>query len=212
MDLELGTYVEEEPSTGHHHHHHDEAPVQLPKYKATIIATETREEEPENQSVFSDNKFTVYEIKVVNQNDGQFHYVFRRFNEFAALKKYLAEKYPEKTVEAEKLNNIFPSGTWFWTNKLSKEVIENRKEHLNELLQYICGDDVYSGDERFYEFLQCDMKMLEKALSFFRSKLYNYQQSRKDIKEKDEYERSQAMVRQLTRKRSESLNKMKEHK
>ncbi|KAG2378775.1 hypothetical protein C9374_007923 [Naegleria lovaniensis] len=221
-DLELGKYVQEEgndddidtplnPNVNPQQvsSSEDHQPILLPKFKATIIGTETREEDPEHQSLIHDNRYTVYEIKVVNENDASIHFVFRRFSEFANLKNKLAEKYPERVKEIEAMEHIFPKSTWFWTNKLSKEVVEQRREKLDELLKFICSDSVFSGDERFYEFLQCDMKMLEKALGFFRNKLYHYQQSRKDLKDKQEYERSQEMVRQLTRKRSESLSKMK---
>ncbi|KAL9652780.1 hypothetical protein ABK040_010813 [Willaertia magna] len=158
----------------------NQQPILMPKFTPTIIGTETREEEEENQSILFDNKFTVYEIKLVNSNTQEVHYLFRRFNEFITLKNKLLEKYPNLNLDV--LLEL-PKMGWFWNDKLSKEVIEERKKYLLNFLNVITTDPNLASDENVLEFLQCDLHMLEKALSFFRSKLYNYQQ-RKEIKEK----------------------------
>ncbi|EFC39247.1 PX domain-containing protein [Naegleria gruberi] len=214
FDLELGRVVQEETSIdvplndmNNSVQPFDENPINLPKFKTSIIGTETRQEDPEHQSLIHDNRFTVYEIKATNENDSQTHYVFRRFSEFVKLVNHLAEKYADKASDCEQLHSFLPKQPWFWTNKFAKEVIDDRTEKLTNLLDFISSHEIFRNDEQYFEFLQCDMKMLEKALSYYRNRLYHFQQSRKDLKNKDEYERSQEMVRQLTRKRSESLSK-----
>jgi hypothetical protein len=164
---------------------------------ATIIGVQTREDE-------ESGKHTVYEIRVFDKSTCQESFVFRRYSEFCKLYDELAQKNPEIIQEY-----TLPPTSWFYT--FHEDTIRLRREKFNDFLYLILSKQKYAESNEVKQFLTYDLPMLQKALSFFRAKLYAYRQN-KDFEMTDEkkegMERSQNMVKLLNRTvRSESFRK-----
>ena len=136
-----------------------------PNVSAEIIGTQTREDE-------ENGKYTVYEIKVVETKSGQESYVFRRYSEFCKLYEQIAQHYPEIQQEYS-----LPATSWFYT--FHEDTIRHRREKFDEFLRLLLNTGKYAQLNEVAEFLTYDLNMLQKALSFFRAKLYSYKQTNK---------------------------------
>ena len=75
----------------------------------------------------------------------------KRYSEFYALNKKLAEKMPE-------LNKLFPPKRFF---KNSEKIIEERKSCFNKYLQYLFKNKNIFTLSELLDFIQIDQKIIE---------------------------------------------------
>ncbi|KAL0479608.1 hypothetical protein AKO1_007718 [Acrasis kona] len=170
------------------------------QYEAEVVGSQERNDE------FI--KFTMYEIKVSNKLNQREYFVFRRYSEFSVLRQELQLKYPEILTGV-----AFPTASWF--DSISQRTdLDARKEGLNLFLKYLLRHPKISQETIVLNFIKYDMQMLQKALSHFRTRLYNLRQLKTIPQDKEpELEKSQQFLKALSKTLEEEAgNKVKDFK